>query len=127
MQKNPVGWFELPVSDMDRAERFYSDFFGYEMSRKPEQGGVTMSWFPADMEGYGATGSLVHGETYVPTSEGVVVYFTAPGGTVEAALVKAKEQGIRILTELTPIGEYGFVATILDSEGNRIAIHSREG
>jgi len=126
-QMNPVGWIEIPVSDLDRAEKFYSDFFGFELSRQPEKNGITMSWFPMDMKVYGAACTLMHGEQFTPSHEGSVLYFTAPGGTVEKALEKAEEMGIKVLFPRTDTEGHGFFAWIKDSEGNRIAIHSMEG
>ncbi len=125
MQKNPVGWFEIPVTDLDRAEKFYTDFFGYPLTRQDERHGVTMSWFPMD-EGYGAAGTLIKGSTFTPSHDGTLVYFTAPEGSVTKALEKAEKLGITVLTPLTDIGEHGFFAMLEDSEGNRIAIHSME-
>jgi len=127
MQMNPIGWIEIPVKDIDRAERFYSDYFGFKMARQPEKDAMQMSWFPMDMKSYGAAAMLVQGDTFTPSHEGATLYYTAPGGTVDAGLKKAKEMGIKILFPKTDIGEHGFFAWIEDSEGNRIAIHSMEG
>lgn len=127
MMKNPIGWIEIPVVDMDRAEKFYSDYFGVTLSRQSEMGGILMSWFEMDMASYGSAATLIKGEGYKPSSDGVVIYFTAPDKTVENGLKKAEEMGIKILVPKTNIGEHGFVASIEDSEGNRIAIHSMEG
>ena len=65
---NPVGWFEIPVIDMDRAETFYKDFLGCECVRQEEKMGILMSWFPASMEIYGAAGTLVKGDMYKPST-----------------------------------------------------------
>jgi len=127
MQKNPVGWIEVPVNDIERAQKFYSEYFGYKMDRKPDHMGYEVCWFPMD-EGYGAAGMLIKGNSYVPSHEGSLLYFTAPnGGTVADGLAKAKTMGQKILVPLTDIGEHGFYACIEDSEGNRIAIHSMKG
>lgn len=126
MQKNPIGWVEIPVTDLDRAEKFYNEYFGYEMARQPEKEGFETSWFPMD-EGYGSGGMLIKGGVYKPSYEGPVVYFTAPDGSVEKALERAEEVGIKVIVPKTDIGEHGFFAWIEDSEGNRIAIHSMEG
>ena len=124
---NPIGWVEIPVTDLDRAETFYREYFGWELTRQEERYGVTMSWFPMDMESYGSAATLIMGEGYTPSHEGPLVYFTAPEGTVEAALKKAETMGITILRETVDIGDHGFFAVIEDSEGNRIAIHSMKG
>jgi predicted enzyme related to lactoylglutathione lyase len=124
MMKNPIGWIEIPVTDLDRAEKFYSEYFGFKLDRQEERFGVTMSWFPMEMESYGSAATLVRGEGYVPSHEGSLLYFTAPGGTVDEALKKAKEMDIKVFQEKVDIGEHGFYAVIEDSEGNRIAVHS---
>lgn len=127
MQKNPVGWIEVPVTDIDRAEKFYADYFGFKMERKPDSMGFKVCWFPMD-EGYGAAGMLIQGEGCIPSHEGATLYFTAPnGGTVEDGVKKAEAMGQKILVPKTDIGEHGFFASIEDSEGNKIAIHSMAG
>ncbi len=70
----------------------------------------------------GATGSLIRGEGYSPSHSGTMVYFSV--ADIEAVLRKVNERGGKTLTPLTSIGEYGFVATFEDSEGNRVALHS---
>lgn len=124
MQKNPIGWVEIPVTDLDRAENFYSSYFGFACDRQEERFGVIMSWLPMDMEGYGSAATLIKGERYTPSHEGPLVYFTAPDGGIDAALKKAEEQSVKVLCPKVDIGEHGFFAILEDSEGNRIAIHS---
>jgi predicted enzyme related to lactoylglutathione lyase len=131
MQKHPIGWVEIPVTDLERAEKFYKDFFGYACERQPEMNGYTMSWFPTMDEnmdkGYGSACTLMKGEGYVPSHEGPQIYFTAPEETVEKSLEKAKEHDITVLVPATSIGKHGFFGVIEDSEGNSIAIHSMKG
>lgn len=128
MQTNAIGWVEIPVTDMDRAEQFYSSYFGFSFDRQPERNGQLASWFPMD-EGYGAAGSLYQAKGFTPSHEGSVAYFTAPGGSISAALATATEQGITILQECQAVagtGEHGYYAFLEDSEGNRIGIHAMQ-
>ena len=127
MMKNPIGWIEIPVTDLERAEKWYTDFFGTTFDRQPEKDGYTMSWFPMDMESYGSGATLMHGEGCEPSSKGVLIYFAAPEGTVEASLEKAETLGIKVVQPKMDIGEHGFIASVEDSEGNVVAIHSMEG
>ena len=127
MQKNPIGWVEIPVTDLNRAEKFYTDYFGFEMARQPDKDGYKMSFFPMDLDGYGSGAMLTQGEDHIPSHEGTVVYFTAPEGRVDVALEKAEKMDIKIIAPKMAIGENGFMATIEDSEGNSIALHSMEG
>ncbi|MFC1558552.1 VOC family protein [candidate division KSB1 bacterium] len=120
---NPVGWFEIPVIDMPRAKAFYEHLFAVKLEEH-EIGSALMAWFPMKENAIGSTGSLIKGEGYEPSSIGVLVYFTAPD--IEGVLERTREKGGQVLREKSGIGEYGFIAIILDSEGNRIGLHARE-
>jgi predicted enzyme related to lactoylglutathione lyase len=122
VQKNPVGWFEIPVKDMARAKSFYQHVFALELEEH-QIGSELMAWFPMAEGVTGSAGSLVKGEGYEPSLKGVLIYFTAPD--IDATLSRAKEKGGRVITEKTSIGEHGFYALIQDTEGNRIGLHSR--
>lgn len=127
MQKNVVGWFEIPVQNMARAIKFYESVFGHTLERhKMHQ--IDMAWFPMNSDGMGSMGSLVYNsEFYKPSTNGTLVYFTAFSGDASVELSKVESAGGKILVPKTQISpEYGFMGIILDSEGNRIGIHSRK-
>jgi len=109
---------------MDRAKAFYEYIFSLKLELH-EMGPSLMAWFPMDENALGTTGTLVKGRGYEPSKEGVLIYFTAPD--IDVALIKVKEKGGSVVAEKFSIGEYGFVALIIDSEGNRIGLHSRQG
>lgn len=125
MNKNVVGWFEIPTGDMERAIQFYKDVFGFEFHRmKMPQ--LDMAMFPSVAEGMGSGGALVHNsEFYKPLDNGVLIYFTSAAGDVAKELEKVQAAGGQVLVPKTQISEeHGFMGLILDSEGNRIGIHS---
>lgn len=128
LKYNVVGWFEIPVTDMDRAIKFYEEVFGYKIDLQPKMGDLEMAWFPmdSDMESqkYGATGALVKHEMYKPSHEGTVVYFNAASGDLANELAKVEEAGGRVLKEKMSIGEHGFIGVFMDTEGNTVAMHS---
>jgi uncharacterized protein len=119
--KNPVGYFEIPVRDLDRATRFYTTVFGYQFERQTIDGNQ-MALFPQAEGMPGATGALAKGEVYVPTHNGAILYFSTDD--VAQTLARANAAGGKTLYPRTAIGSNGFVAEFEDSEGNRIAIHS---
>jgi len=125
MNKNVVGWFEIPVTDMDRAIIFYQTVFDITLSRHL-LGPLDMAWFPAAENGAGTSGSLVHNErAYKPSMDGVLIYFTAFSGDLSIELGKVENAGGKILLPKTKISdEVGYMALFSDSEGNRIALHS---
>lgn len=118
---NPVNWFEIPVTDMTKAKKFYEDVFGLQISLN-QMGPLEMGFIPMDDKAYGAAGSLVKGDGYVPSHIGVRVYFSVPD--IEAVLERIKKNGGKVLLPKTSIGEYGFVANFEDSEGNKVSLHS---
>lgn len=121
-KKNPVGWFEIPTNDLERAKEFYEGVLGYEITIH-QIGPIRMGWFPSQEGGIGAAGSLVQHEMYSPSHQGTLVYFTT--SDMEDTLSKVEPCGGKIINGRTSIGEYGFVAHFEDSEGNRVALHSR--
>ncbi len=124
MDHNMIGWFEIPVTDMDRAKAFYEKVFNIEISIH-DLGGLVMGWFPYDDAVKGISGSLVMHEMYSPSDfAGVLIYFSCKDLEVELGRVEAN--GGEILRTKTAIGgEYGFMGLIKDTEGNRIGLHSR--
>lgn len=125
MKHNVVGWFEIPVIDMDRAARFYETVLKYKLERHT-LGDLEMAWFPM-IEGDGCPGSLVKNKDYMPSGNGTVIYFTSPSGDLSNEISRVQKAGGKILQEKTKItDEIGYMGLFLDTEGNRIAIHSRE-
>lgn len=122
MNSNPVGWFEIPVTDMPRAIKFYQAVFGYELSRAIVNG-YDMAFFPMQRDAQGAAGTLITGKGYAPSPTGTIVYFTTPD--IEATLAKVERSGGKTTIPKKSIGEHGFIGWFEDCEGNTIALHSR--
>ncbi len=127
MKNNVVGWFELPVNDMDRAIKFYETVFGFELSRN-KMGDFDMAWFPWKEDGLGSAGSLVcYPDFYKPSSHGALVYFTAHSGDLSIELARVAAAGGQVIQEKKLIAEdIGFMGLFMDTEGNRVAMHSRK-
>lgn len=119
---NAINWFEIPVTDMNRAIKFYSKVFSYPIMNRMQMDEIDMAFFP--MTGEGVGGSLCKGVWYKPTQDGVVVYMNG-GNDLSLPLSKIEEAGGKIIMPkklITP--EIGYMALFIDSEGNRIALHS---
>jgi uncharacterized protein len=121
---NPVYYFEIPVTDMDRAVAFYEGLLGVDLTRESVDG-YDMALFPAVQDGAGATGALAKGDVYRPSKEGAIVYFHVDD--IEATVAKAKKMGRPVLYPVKDIGPNGWVAEIEDSEGNRLALNQPKG
>jgi predicted enzyme related to lactoylglutathione lyase len=116
---NPVYHFEISVTDMDRAVRFYQSVFGYELSQQTVDG-YEMAFFPRADGEPGASGALAKGDVYVPSKSGAIIYFDV--ADIDPVLERAVAQGASVLFPKKHIGAAGYVAEISDSEGNRIAL-----
>jgi uncharacterized protein len=126
MNNNVVGWFEIPVADMDRAIKFYETVFDFKIDRH-QMGPLDMGWFPWFDDGLGSGGSLVKidNDFYKPSGEGTIVYFTAHSGDLQNELSRVETAGGKILVQKRMIAEgFGYMAVVNDTEGNRIALHS---
>lgn len=120
---NPVCWFEIYVQDMDRAKKFYERVFDVQLS-KLDSPGMEMWAFPMQPEGFGASGSLVKMPGFSSGANSVLVYFSCVDCGIEAA--KAVKAGGKLQKEKMSIGQYGYIALIIDTEGNMIGLHSME-
>lgn len=118
MKSNPVIYFEIPVTDMDRAIRFYKAVFRFHFHQEIIDNNE-MALFPFASEYSGISGALAKGDIYKPTKDGVVIYFKSEN--IEATLESATANGGQVIYPVTDNG-IGLVAEMEDTEGNRIAL-----
>ncbi len=120
---NSLNWFEIPVTDFDRAKKFYETLYGAEIMEMPFPGGK-YGMLPCDMEN-GVGGGLVLGEGFIPSEQGTIVYLNG-GDDLNVPLAKIEGAGGKIIFPKTSIGGNGFMAHFIDTEGNRVALHSMQ-
>ncbi|WP_406684267.1 VOC family protein [Seonamhaeicola sp. MEBiC1930] len=122
--KNAINWFEIPVINYERAKHFYTTVIGSEIKdhHMPEQN-IKYGMFTYDNDADGVGGGLIEGEGQKPTSDGPTIYLNG-GDNLTIPLSKVEEAGGKIVMQKTNIGENGFMAQFIDTEGNRIALHS---
>jgi uncharacterized protein len=117
---HPVYYFEIPVTDMDRAIRFYEGLLDLKLERQTVDG-YEMALFPFKEGTPGATGALAKGDVYVPSKTGSILYFHVDD--IKATVDRALKMGSTQLYPIKDIGEGGLVAEVQDSEGNRLALN----
>ena len=118
---NVVNWFEIPVSDFDRAKDFYTEVLGNELHIE-EVMGTKMGFFNTQGEGVG--GAICYGESYKPNSDGALIYLNG-GDDLENPLSRVENAGGKVTLPKTKISdEIGYMAFFFDSEGNKLAFHS---
>jgi len=119
---NIIAHVEIPVTDVHRAIGFYEKVFGVTFGEIVKIHGNRMAYFPFEKGKNGASGALAQGDVYVPGINGAIVYFQV--ANLDDVLDRANKLGSEVLFPKTAISDSGFVAEIMDSEGNRIAIQS---
>ena len=119
--RNPVGWFEIYVQDMERARAFYQNTFQVTLERL-ESPGIELWAFPMQPDNAGCAGALAKMKGRDSGVGGTIVYFSCADCAVEAA--RAVQNGGEIQKAKMSIGQYGFIALIFDTEGNMIGLHS---
>jgi len=123
--KNAISWFEIPTTDLERAQKFYETIFTTSLIPLDLQN-LRMRMFPIENQMSGIGGALCHNKDfYKPSStDGPLIYLNG-NPDVQSVLDKVEAAGGKVLVPKTQISpEYGYMAVIIDTEGNRIALHS---
>jgi uncharacterized protein len=123
--QNAISWFEIPTTDIDRATKFYETIFGITLAPL-DMPNIKMRMFPLDDMMNGVGGALVNSDGFhIPSAtDGPLIYLNG-NPDVQNVLDKVEAAGGKIMvpkTEISP--EYGYMAVMIDTEGNRIALHS---
>jgi predicted enzyme related to lactoylglutathione lyase len=124
MSQNTFCWADVPVTDLGRAIRFYSAVLGSPV-KKESAFGMEFGLLPhyeSNVSGCLVDGKMTENQ---PSQNGPMVYFSVEG-RLDDAITQVREHGGKILQEKQQIGPHGFRAIILDSEGNRVALHSQK-
>ncbi|MGB1204530.1 MAG: VOC family protein [Chitinophagales bacterium] len=118
---NVVQWFEIATNDLERAKVFYAAVFQREFTFI-EMPDTSMYMFSGEDEMSGSRGALVKSKDNTPSIDGTIVYFQCEDINNEISRIEAA--GGKILFPKTSIGQFGFISQFIDTEGNRIGIHS---
>jgi len=119
--QNMISWFEIPSGDFARAIGFYKGILGVEI-QQIDMFGTKMGMFPSD--GENVSGAIVYGEDYRPSSDGVTVYLNG-GENLQVILDKVEPNNGNVIVPKTQISEeMGYFAMFIDTEGNKVALHS---
>ncbi len=119
--KSHISIFEIPATDISRAVNFYQAILDINIE-KMEMPGMEMGIFPYEEQM--VTGVIMKGEGFKPAADGVTIYLNG-GDNLQTILDKVEKNGGKILMSKTAhADENGFFALFLDTEGNRLGLHS---
>ena len=123
-QSNSLNWFEIPVTDIDRATVFYQSIFDITLE-KVNMGNLEMAFFPAEPGSGKASGGLAKSQMHVPSKEGSIIYLNA-NPALDNVLARIESAGGEVVVPKTQITEeIGYMAFFIDTEGNKVALHSQ--
>jgi predicted enzyme related to lactoylglutathione lyase len=124
---NVLTWFEIPVTDTERAKTFYETILDIEMVKRAD-GNDEAVFFPFDPNVVQATSGRITGvsktERNSPSGNGTIVYINASPG-IQTVLDKVVQAGGKIIAPKTLIPA-GYIAIIIDTEGNKIGLHAEK-
>ena len=126
--QNALNWFEIPVSDFNRAKKFYETIFDFQMPEN-QMGQARMGFLLYDFQSGKVGGAIVHHPGFhVPAQTGSLIYLNC-NPDLQMVLEKVDKAGGKVRQQKMPVSndqpELGYWALIHDTEGNRIALHSQ--
>lgn len=124
MLHHAINWLEIPVTDFDRAKKFYSTIYDFEMPEMPMDG-TRMGFLLHDRDNGGIGAAIVHGDTYVPSKTGIKAYLNG-GADLSVVLNRVEAAGGKVILGKIPIGDgsFGHIGIFEDTEGNHVSLHS---
>ncbi len=124
--RNPVGWFEIYVNNLPKAQKFYETVLNLKLEQLPTpddmQGDFAMMAFPGDPYIAGSSGSLVYMKGFKAGANSTIVYFSSEDCSIEEHRVE--KAGGKVFKPKMSIGQYGFISLCTDPDGNMFGIHS---
>jgi len=119
---NALNWFEIPITDVARAKKFYETAFDIEM-QQVEMYDSQMLMFPCEEPR--SSGALVKSKDHKPSSEGCFIYLNG-NPDLQLVLDRVEGAGGKIVMPKTNIGENGNMGFFMDTEGNTVGVHSEQ-
>ena len=117
---NTLNWFEIPATDFARAKAFYASVLDVQIQDDPDR---QYAYLPSDPKSSGFGGAIACGDNFVPSSTGTTIYLDG-GHDLSLPLNRVENAGGRVILPKTAIGNNGFIALFVDTEGNKVGFHS---
>jgi predicted enzyme related to lactoylglutathione lyase len=121
-ETNALNWFEIPAIDIAKAKQFYETIFEIKMEEM-EMPGMKYAMFPFNPMKAKIAGALAQSPLHIPGATGSIVYLNA-NPDLQKVVDRIEAAGGKITMQKTSIGENGFMAFFLDTEGNTMGLHS---
>lgn len=121
---NAINWFEIPAADLERAKGFYEEIMDMQMPTNTMMG-IEMAFFPYSPGSSKVSGAICKSDHHTPSYDGAIVYLNC-NPDLQTVLDKVEKAGGQVTMPKTKIAdEIGYMAFIIDTEGNKTALHSQ--
>lgn len=114
MPHGDITHVDIPVDDIPRARKFYSEVFGWQIDTMPGYEGYPMWTAPNKISGGGLAqrdADLEHVRAYVEVD------------SIDDVLASAVERGATTVLAKSPISETSWYAAFRDTEGNVMGLY----
>ena len=115
-----LNWFEIPATDFARAKAFYATVLDAQIHDDPNR---PYAYLPSDSKNAGFGGAIGFGDNFVPATTGITIYLDG-GNDLSVPLGRVESAGGKVILPKTAIGNNGFIALFIDTEGNKVGFHS---
>ncbi|CAN5609453.1 VOC family protein [soil metagenome] len=122
---NSLNWFEIPAKNIKRSKKFYESIFAIKKMEEMEMMGMQMAFFPWKAGSGKANGAIVQSDMHTPSKEGAVIYLNA-NPKMDKVLAKIEKAGGKVVVPKMQAGDFGYMAFFIDTEGNKVALHSNK-
>ena len=123
-KENSLNWFEISVTDIKRAKKFYEAIFVIKM-QEMEMMEMKMAFFPWEGGSGKASGGIAQSKMHKPSKSGAKIYLNA-NPDLSKVLAKVEKAGGQVTMPKTSLGPNGFMAFFVDTEGNSVGLHSNK-
>ena len=115
--------FHIPVNEMSRAKKFYTDIFGWEIEEiEKHKNYQLVTTVATDENDIPVEAGAINGALYVRETPEEYPEITIEVSSIDDYLKKIEESGGKLVTPKTPVGDFGFYAEVLDTENNTIGL-----
>src|SRR5437868_1315493 len=119
---DPVVHFELPADDLERAQGFYREAFGWTLNAMPQMGYVLVSTTPTNEQGVPQQPGAINGGMLARQDPVTAPVITIQVASIDQAAQRVEQLGGALVSGRQPVGDMGFAAYFRDTEGNVVGL-----
>ena len=119
---NKVVHFEIPYDNQSRAQKFYQDVFGWQISKFPDMDYHMATTTPSDEKMHPKEPGAINGGLLPKDSTGSHPMIVIDVPSIDEHIKKVESGGGKTIMPKIEVGKFGLYARVEDTEGNVIGI-----